>query len=171
MPQGKVKSSSKVDVEDQALFPQSIINEFLPAGPNCHGSFSKLVENYLTQMVSSLVSFKSQSVLIRKSIVALGATASSSSTVTCREVCRTLRNFSGVAIPDVPSVTRVPATIDTNLVQPAVLVTPSAASIGTAGGLGVGILPAKRKASQSLSNGPRIPKKRGRPSNKDKAPV
>lgn len=74
--------------------------------------FSTKIEQYLVDLVSDLVAFKSQSALIRNSTVAVPS-VQANSTVTSREVCRTLRTFAGVSVPDITSLSKVPPAVET----------------------------------------------------------
>lgn len=103
------------------MFPESVTSKYIEGNSE---EFSALIESYILELVSNLLRIRSQSLLIRKSIVAVVADSSTTdSLVTTREVCRTLRNFS-VPIPDLSSLTRVPDTV-TASVPP----TPSAAVV------------------------------------------
>ena len=93
------------------MFPSSILAELLPGSIHEKDNiFSAKIEGYLNDLISHLLSFKSQNRLIRQSVVAIATESNlnSLSTVSTRDVCRTIRNFSGLSIPDVTSITRVP---------------------------------------------------------------
>jgi hypothetical protein len=118
-------------------------------------------------------------------------------TMTTRDACRTLKKFSGISIPDVTSILRVttgPSLTADQHATSSVSLTPSGTptiglggslgdgidEIGAAGaggldstatvGVGIGSLISKKKASNqsAIVLPPRQPKKRGRPSNKDR---
>ena len=191
---GKVyaETSPRRQTEEAAMFPSSILAELLPGSIHEKDNiFSAKIEGYLNDLISHLLSFKSQNRLIRQSVVAIATESNlnSLSTVSTRDVCRTIRNFSGLSIPDVTSITRVPHAVEAAQAVPA---TPSAADLTSQSptmnghnieedihavplGVGVGGLrPGQRKRAVVMipSNlPPKIPKKRGRPSNKDRGIV
>ena len=168
------------------LFPSVIASEFVPSPASSaeHILLSAKVESYMKQLVSQLVAYKSQNKLIRESVVAVSTesfNASTSSTITTRDACRTIRNFSGLSVPDVTSITRLPpGPPDSHAVTPSGTTEMSLpvgaeeenTSTAQTIGLGVGILKQKKESKRPVSIAsqlpPKIPKKRGRPSNKDR---
>lgn len=199
-------SRKSAEAEDP-LFPLPIVNNIAPSvnGPTEHGILSLKIEEYIKDIVSHLLALKSQNKMIRESVVAIpnvppasfDATSSpSTAAINTKDACRTIRNFAGISIPDITSITRVlqPVVDTTQAARP---LTPSAtgvsgmdsltaqspsqlgvipeeefASNGVSLGVGVGILKSskeKRRPSALASQlPPKIPKKRGRPSNKDR---
>jgi hypothetical protein len=92
----------------EPLFPALLLQDLLP-GISYPELVSLKVEEYIHGLVGHLVLEKSQSRLVNESIVAIPDQNLSSPTVRTRDACRTIRNFSGISIPDVTAITRLPA--------------------------------------------------------------
>ena len=183
----------------QPLFPVALLGSILPnaADEDAALSFGQEIEKYMLDLVNSLKAYRSHNSQIRNAIVAIAPTSNTSSVVTTRDACKTLKNFAGLSIPDVTSIIQVTTnahgTQPTSNVQasatsastatPAMPATPSAASVGgfqdlaaeepgtagAAGGIGIGaIIREKKSTAPVISLPPKAPKKRGRPSNKDR---
>jgi hypothetical protein len=91
-------------------FPNQILQPIFPSKVN-HSIFASKVEEYIHELVGHLISQKSQSRLIQQSIVAVSDESSSSPVVRTRDVCRSIRSFSGISIPDVTAITRLPTVV------------------------------------------------------------
>ncbi len=180
-------------MDDQVLFPEAVTEPFILGEGLVRVSFSNHVEAFLTGLVDRLIAIKSQTQVIRNAIVAVPVDGinSASSSVTTRDVCRAIRNFSGTPIPDITQIWRIPQTGGAKDQQSSgglslnIPLTPSGANsiglidpmqsdekvnTGAAGGVGIGALVSKKKNSTVLPPmlPPTQPKKRGRPSNKDR---
>jgi hypothetical protein len=94
----------------EPLFPALLLQDLFPGISNSE-LVSLKVEEYIHGLVGHLVLEKSQSRLLNESIVAIPDQNLSSPTVRTRDACRTIRNFSGISIPDVTAITRLPAAI------------------------------------------------------------
>jgi hypothetical protein len=178
MPKGKTVSSSS-STSQETLFPLPILAELCPqfsASPNL-SSLSEYIEDYIVALVSHLVDMKAQSKIIRESIVAISGAAGSSAsrtTVTTRDACRAIRSFTGLQIPDLTSITRIPQsaqnesipTQTTPVAAPVELgsLSPSMRGVSDEGVL-LAELTRKRAHSAILAAQAelRVPKKRGRP--------
>jgi hypothetical protein len=97
-------------ISDQVLQRMSPNNLKL----NFSNNYSEIIEKYLINLIEYIISSKSQNSIIKNSIVAIDLTSSNSlpSMVTTRDVCRALRNFSGIRIPDLTTLTRVPVPVE-----------------------------------------------------------
>jgi hypothetical protein len=182
----------------EPIFPPSLIGEIFPcgAGENERTLFSAKVELYMKDLVSHLITYKAQNRIIRESVVAVAPDSQisqGSGSITTRDACRTIRGFVGISLPDVTSIVKLPvqATVEIAAAPP---MTPTASMVGvfeltsqspslhgilpeeevgsSSIGVGVGVLKnikeKKRPVSIASQLPPKVPKKRGRPSNKDR---
>ncbi len=184
-----------MQIDHEPLFPLSLLGTLIPnaADEEAAFTFGGEIEKYISNLVSHLKSYRSHNSLIRNAIVSIAPETTASSVVTTRDACKTLRNFSGHSVPDVTSIIQVttsgthPSANVSNTNGPSVVttpimpVTPSGTSAipdliveepgtaGAAGGIGIGaIIREKKSVAPSLPLPPKQPKKRGRPSNKDR---
>lgn len=189
MPGGKLRSdaSSASGSDQNLMFPKAILANLAPAFTE-YATLSVKVEEYLNQLVGHLMVLKAQNRIIRESIIAIpGVGSSNAGTVTTRDACRAIRSFSGIPVPDISSITRVPTAEPSHLtINPVTVGDPAAPSpstralndedlmSATGGSLGVGVQRAgagKRRQTVSLASQlPKVPKKRGRPRKVDKPP-
>lgn len=182
-----------------SLFPIALLGSIVPnlSDEESALSFGYEIEKYMLDLVSSLRGYRSHNSVIRNAIVAITPGPSTSSAVSTRDVCKTLKNHSGLSIPDVTSIIRVstsvsqqspnlPTTAAATTSGPsatAMPLTPTAGSTGgvadiatedtgtsgTVGGIGIGgIIREKKSTAPVIPLPPRQPKKRGRPSNRDR---
>jgi len=190
---------SQMHSNHQSLFPIALLGSLLPnaVDEDAALTFGQEIEKYIFDLVSNLKSYRSHNSVIRNAIVAIAPGTNTSSVVTTRDACKTLKNFAGVSIPDVTSIIQVATTGPGSRQSPnvpssgvaaavstlAMPATPSAASAGglpdlsieeagtagAAGGIGIGaIIREKKSTAPVISLPPKAPKKRGRPSNKDR---
>lgn len=178
MPSGKVKPSSRSIAQpstDDMIFPPAILTELCPS-TEALGSFCNHIEEYIVRLVSHLIFLKGQNKIVRESIVAIADAAGSSAstgTVNTTDACRALRSFTGLKIPDLTSITRLPQVAVVSEVSTSVHATPELSSISptmrammeieTASPMGV--VPMKKRAGSVIADQlpPKVPKKRGRP--------
>ncbi len=160
-------------------------------------TFGREIEMYMLDLVNNLKAYRSHNSLIRNAIVAIAPGSNTSAVVTTRDACKTLKNFAGHSIPDVTSIIQVTTTVhgtqqtssittsatSASSAIPETPITPSANSVGglqdpaadepgtagAAGGIGIGaIIREKKSTGPVILLPPKPPKKRGRPSNKDR---
>lgn len=184
-----------MQVDQEPLFPLAVLGTLMPnaADEDAALTFGSEIEKYISNLVGHLKSYRSHNSLIRNAIVSIAPETTTSSVITTRDACKTLRNFSGHSVPDVTSIIQVATSGPQSLpnlpsmsglsavATPAMPATPSAGSAmpdmiseepsiaGAAGGIGIGaIIREKKYILPPIPKPPKQAKKRGRPSNKDR---
>lgn len=153
----------------EALFPFEILRHL--ATDATSPILSKKVEENMHKLVMHLVSLKSQSRLIHRSVVAVPDQHPSSPTVRVRDACAAIRSFSGIDIPDVTALTRLPTV---SMPEQSIISSPGSLIVNeeeaAVGVKGSGSFVARKKLVGQIPTAKPV-KKRGRPRKEDKAIV